>query len=52
MEGIDQMFKDQDYQDAVAAFNEDLNSITDDTDDDDLGDFLGSLGIKLSDDDE
>jgi hypothetical protein len=52
MEGIDQMFKDQDYQNAVAAFNDDLNNITDSTDDDDLGDFLGGLGIRLSDDDE
>jgi hypothetical protein len=52
MGGIDQMFKDQDYQDAINAFNEDLNNITDETDDDDLGDFLGGLGIRLSDDDE
>lgn len=52
MQGVDQMFKDQDYQDAIAAFNEDLDNITDDTDDDDLGDFLGGLGIRLSDDDE
>ncbi len=52
MEGIDQMFKNEDYQSAIDAFNEDLNDITDETDDDDLGDFLGSLGIRLSDDDE
>lgn len=52
MQGIDQMFKDQNYQDAVAAFNEDLNNITDNTDNEDLGDFLGGLGIRLSDDDE
>jgi hypothetical protein len=52
MEGIDQMFKNENYQSAIDAFNEDLNGITDETDDDDLGDFLGSLGIRLSDDDE
>lgn len=52
MEGIDQMFKNEDYQSAIDAFNEDLNDITDETDDDDLGDFLGGLGIRLSDDDE
>jgi hypothetical protein len=34
------------------AFNNDLNNVTDDTDDDDLGDFLGGFGIRLSDDDE
>jgi len=51
MQGIDQMFKDQNYQDAVARFNEDLDNITDNTDDNDLGDFLGGLGISLSDDD-
>ena len=52
MEGIDQMFKDEDYQDAIDRFNDDLNGLSDDTDDDDLGDFLGGLGIRLSDDDE
>jgi hypothetical protein len=52
MNGIDQMFKDQDYQDAVAAFHDDLNRTTDDVDDDDLRDFLGGLGINLSDDEE
>jgi hypothetical protein len=50
MNGIDQMFKDQDYQDAIDSFNDDLNDVTDNTDDDDLEDFLGSLGIKLSED--
>ena len=50
VDGIDKLLKDQDYQDAIDAFNEDLNDITDNTDDDDLSDFLGGLGIKLSDD--
>ena len=52
MAGVDQMFKDQDYQAAIASFNDDLENINDETDDDDLSDFLGGLGIKLSDDDE
>lgn len=52
MEGIDQMFKDEDYQNAINSFNEDLDNLTDETDDDDLGDFLSGLGIRLSDDDE
>jgi len=50
VDGIDKLYKDQNYQDAIEAFNEDLNDITDNTDDDDLKDFLNGLGIKLSDD--
>jgi len=49
-DGVDKLFKKQDYQDAIEAFNENLNDITDNTDDDDLKDFLNGLGIKLSDD--
>ncbi len=52
LKGIDEMFKDQDYQDAISQFQDDLDEITDNTDDDDLSDLLGSMGIKLSDDDE
>jgi hypothetical protein len=52
MQGVDQMFKDQDYQNAMDAFNNDLNDVSDNTDDDDLGDFLDGLGIRLSDDDD
>jgi hypothetical protein len=52
MSGVDQMFRDQDYQNAISSFNDDLNDITDDTDDDDLDDFLGQLGIRRADDDD
>ena len=51
MEGIDQMFRDQDYQDAIGAFNDDLNDVVEDTDNDDLKDFLRGLNINLLDDD-
>jgi len=51
MEGIDQMFRDQDYQDAIDAFNDDLNDVVEDTDNDDLEDFLRGLNINLSNDD-
>ena len=51
LQGIDQMFKDQDYQDAISQFRDDLEDVSDNTDDNDLGDFLGGLGIRLSDDD-
>jgi hypothetical protein len=52
MSGVDQMFRDQDYQNAIAAFNDDLNDVTDDTDDDDLDDFLSQMGIRRADDDD
>jgi len=52
MSGVDQMFRDQDYQNAIAAFNDDLNDVTDDTDDDDLDDFLNQIGIRRADDDD
>lgn len=48
MKGIEDMFRDENYQEALEVFNDDLNDITDDTDDDDLKDFLGGLGIDLS----
>jgi hypothetical protein len=50
LRGIEEMFRDQDYQDAIAQFQEDLEDISDNTDDDDLKDMLGELGIDLSDD--
>lgn len=52
LEGVDQMFRDQDYQDAMAQFNDDIEEVADNTDEDDLNNFLNDLGITLSDDDE
>ena len=51
MEGIDQMFRDQDYQDAIDAFNDDLNDVVEDTDNNELKKFLKDLNIGLLDDD-
>jgi hypothetical protein len=48
VESIKQMFRDEDYQSAIGSFNDDLDDITDETDNEDLGDFLGGLGISLS----
>jgi hypothetical protein len=45
MEGINQMFKDQDYEDVIGQFNDDLDDATDETDGDDINDFLNNLGI-------
>ncbi len=56
MEGINQMFRDQEYEESVAMFRDDLDDVTDETDSDDLDDFLKSLGIEgtidLDDEDE
>lgn len=50
MSGINQMINDYDYNDAMAKFDDDLTSTSGDIDDDDLDDFLGSMGITRSDD--
>lgn len=52
MNGIYQMFNDQDYQESIAQFRDDLEDTTNQTADNDLSDFLGNLGISLSDFDE
>ena len=41
---------DYDYRQSMKKFDEELNSASDETDDDDLRDFLGNLGINLSND--
>lgn len=51
MSGIDQMFRDQDYQNAIDTFNNDIDNVAEDTDNDDLKDFLRDLNINLSNDD-
>jgi hypothetical protein len=50
--GIELMLKDQDYEEAMSVFNDDLEELSDETDDDELRGFLGDLGINLSDDDD
>jgi hypothetical protein len=52
MLGIEQLLRDQDYQTAMAAFNDDLDDVADDFTDDDMRNLLGDLGISLSDDDD
>jgi len=46
------MLNDQEYQEAINIFNDDLDSVEDNTDDGDFDDFLGSLGIRRPEDDE
>jgi hypothetical protein len=48
LDGVEKLLNDQDYQDAIQQFQSDLDDETDNTDDDDLRDFLGGLGIDLS----
>lgn len=42
---IEQMLNNEDYEDAMYEFTNDLDVISDETDDDDLYGFLGDLGI-------
>lgn len=45
------MLQNQDYEESIAKFNEDLEDISDDTQNQDLSDFMSKLGIRLSSDD-
>jgi hypothetical protein len=46
IDGINKMFNDQSYEDAVSVFRSDLEDVTDESESDDINDFLSSLGIK------
>ena len=50
MDGINQMVNDYDYEEAMSAFDEDLTDTSEGIDDDDLDDWLGSIGVTRSDD--
>ena len=52
VDGIVLMLNDQEYQEAINIFNDDLDSVEDNTDNGDFDDFLGSLGIRRPEDDE
>jgi hypothetical protein len=45
--GINLMLNNEEYHHALENFQTDLDQITDETDEDDLEDFLGGLGIDL-----
>lgn len=49
LESINQMFNDIEYEQAMSQFEDDLDELSDNTDDDELDDFLGSLGITRPD---
>ena len=49
---IQQEIQDFDYTETMNQFDNELNDISDETDDDEFDDFLGGLGISRSNDDE
>jgi hypothetical protein len=51
-QGINQMLNDYDYEEAMNQFDEDLNTTAENEDEDGLDDFLSSLGIGRSNDDD
>ena len=53
MTSIQQMFNDQDYEESMNQFNDELDTMSDEMDSDDLKDFISSIpGISLSSDEE
>lgn len=55
MDGINKMFNDQEYEDSVSMFRNDLEDATEETEDGDIESYLRSIGISGSidfDDDE
>ena len=52
IDGIRKMFADQEYEDAIGIFRDDLDDVTSKTSDDSMRDLLKGLGIDLSDDGE
>jgi hypothetical protein len=46
---IEQELQDYDYTETMNQFDDELNNISDETDDDDFDDFLGGLGIRRPD---
>jgi hypothetical protein len=50
--GIEAAMNQQDYESVMGQFNQELEDISNETEDDDLADMLGNLGIDLPSDDE
>jgi hypothetical protein len=50
--GVEDIIKQQDYEEAMSIFQDDLDDVTDETTNDNLSDWLNSMGMRLSDDDE
>lgn len=52
IKAIDEKIKNYDYKKTMGEFDDAINKISDQTDKNDLKDFLGGLGISMSDEDE
>ena len=50
VQSIEEMLRNEDYEQSLSQFNNLLKDVTDETDDDDLDDFLSQFGISRSDD--
>lgn len=48
MDGINKMFNNQEYEDSVAMFRDDLDDATEETEDSDIDSYLRSIGISGS----
>ena len=46
MDGINKMFNDQEYEDSIAMFRDDLDDATEETEDSDIDSYLRSIGIS------
>ena len=46
MDGINKMFNDQEYEDSLAMFRDDLDDATEETEDSDIDSYLKSIGIS------
>ena len=46
MDGINKMFNDQEYEDSIAMFRDDLDDATEETEDGDIDSYLRSIGIS------
>jgi len=51
MASIQQMFNQQDYEESLNQFNDELETMSEETEPDDLKDFLKGFNIDLSSDD-
>ena len=52
VDSINQKLNDQNYEETMAQFNDELETIESETEEDDFKNFFNSLGIDLSDDNE
>ena len=48
MDSVNKMFKNEEYENYMEQFRDELDERTRDTDDDDLTNFLNDLGISLN----